>query len=72
MSVNHTGPEVWLVCYCELQGRAYVDSSFISSFEDVFRLAFAKFRKATISVVMYVRPSVRLHGTNLLQLDGFS
>ena len=34
--------------------------------------AFAKLRKATVSFVMSVRPSVRPHGTTLMQLDGFS
>jgi hypothetical protein len=36
--------------------------------------AFSEFRKATISVVMrlYVRPSIRPHGTTWLPLDGFS
>jgi len=34
--------------------------------------AFAKFLKATNSIVMSVRPSVRLHGTIRLQLDGSS
>jgi hypothetical protein len=34
--------------------------------------AFAKLSKATISFVMYVRPSVHPHGTTRLPLDGFS
>jgi len=34
--------------------------------------AFAKFRKATVSVVMSVRLSVCPHGTTRLPLDGFS
>jgi uncharacterized membrane protein SpoIIM required for sporulation len=34
--------------------------------------AFAKFRKATISFVIFVRLSVCPHGTTLLPLDGFS
>jgi hypothetical protein len=34
--------------------------------------AFAKFRKATVSFVMSVSPSIRPHGTTWLPLDGFS
>jgi len=34
--------------------------------------AFAKLRKATVSFVMSVRPSVRPHETNQISLDGFS
>ena len=34
--------------------------------------AFAKLRKATVSFVMHVRPSVRPQGTTVLPLDGFS
>ena len=33
--------------------------------------ALAKLRKATVSFIMSVRPSVRLHGTTELPLDGF-
>jgi hypothetical protein len=38
----------------------------------VFLGAFEKLRKATISLVVSVRPSVRSHGTYRLLLDGFS
>jgi hypothetical protein len=34
--------------------------------------AFAKLRKATIGIVLSVRPSFRPHGTSRLPVDGFS
>jgi len=37
----------------------------------LFLDTFTKLRKATMSFVMSVRPSVRPHGTTLLPLDGF-
>jgi len=38
----------------------------------MFLGAFAKFRKATVSFAMSIRPSVRSHVTTRLPLDGFS
>jgi hypothetical protein len=35
-------------------------------------VAFAKFRKATVSFIVCIRQSVRPHGINRLPLDGFS
>jgi hypothetical protein len=40
--------------------------------DGTFLAAFAKLRKATVSVVIFFRPSVYLHATSRLPLDGFS
>jgi hypothetical protein len=37
-----------------------------------FLVSFAKFQRATISFVMFACPSLQMHGTTWLPLDGFS
>jgi len=60
------------ICHCNISSKNRVS---ISDYQYSVR-AFAKLRKATISFVvsvrLYVRPSVRRHGTTQLPLDQFS
>jgi len=45
---------------------------FAHPYKTQFLGAFAKFRKATINIIMSVRPSFCLYGATRLPLDGFS
>jgi hypothetical protein len=50
----------------------YIPAHTVFKYESQLLGAIAKLRKATISFVIYVYPSVRPHGTTRLTLDGFS
>ena len=67
--------EIYMYCRCirlwHEQGNPYVYIHVQISHLLPFLGTFAKLRKATVSFVMSVRPSVRPHGTTLLPLDGF-
>ena len=58
------------ICHVFIQVRSQIKVFNLRMF-GMFSGAFAKLRKATISCVMCVYPSVWPHGTTRPQLDGF-